>query len=129
MPLLTNSCGQPKNEALFFGGEGWAYLRLVIVGSVRPHVVRRALHDDGICLACVFRDVNCGEQAHAIAHGNPIFVFGVMRQRVGKLGSRNIRERRGSGLGEYGAGDDQANQRKFSNCHWEVIVSNPGRNS
>ena len=95
-----------ENEALFFGGEGWTDLRLVIVGAVGTHVVRRSLHEDGIGLRRVFGNVDRGEQTHAIAHGNPVFVFGVVRQGVGELGGRDIGERHGGGLGEQNAGDE-----------------------
>lgn len=95
-----------EDEALFFGGEGWTDLRLVVVGAVWSHVVRRSLHDDGIRLRRVFGNVDRGEQTHAIAHGNPVFVFGVVRQGVGELGGRDIGERHGGGLGEQNAGDE-----------------------
>ena len=88
-----------KDEALFFGGDGWADLRFVVIGAVGSDVVRRSLHDDGVGLGRVFGDVDGGEQADAIAHGNPVFVFGVVRQGVGELGGRGIGERRGGGLG------------------------------
>jgi hypothetical protein len=82
-----------ENEGFLFCGYGRAHLRLVVVRAVRSDVVRGSLHDDRIRLGRILGNVDRRKQTYAIAHGNSVLVFGVVRQSVRQGGTFGLRER------------------------------------
>jgi hypothetical protein len=50
----------------------------VVIGAVRLECVRGASKNDGPRVGVVFGNVNAREKVNAVAHGNAVFVFGIV---------------------------------------------------
>ena len=77
---------------------GRAQALAVVVDTVGRHRIGRALHQDGVLLRVVLRDVDGGKELHAVAHGNAVIEFGVVSTGVLGLFAGGLFGRR-SGLG------------------------------
>ena len=111
-----------EDEAFLFGGHGRADLGLVVIGAVRSDAVRRALHDDGVGLRGVLGDVGAGEEADSVAHGDAVFVLGVVGLGVGEVGAFSVGEGlRNERLSDERCRKEQADGRQFSYDHAESV--------
>ena len=68
-----------EDESFLGEMHGGAKDRPVVIHSVRPHRIGRALQHKGVGLRSILGNVDAGEQFHAVAHGDAVIVFGVAR--------------------------------------------------
>lgn len=76
--VASRRLGLDKNVADLVEIGGRAYLGAKLIDAVGRNAVGSAVDEEGIGARRIFGDVDGGKEARAVAHGNAIFVVGVV---------------------------------------------------
>ena len=66
------------DEAFFGKQRGGADIGAITIGAIGRDAVRRPVQEDRIRPGVVFRNINSGVEAHAVAHTDVLFMLGVV---------------------------------------------------